>query len=362
MSSFEPRPALPEHNSDICEIFDSTPMEGQISIRFERRPDYFAGARIQNLNQKVYVGWDSAKEKAFAITNVGSRPVYIGGEIQDVSYYCDLRILPEYQSRTQLARGFKYLREEILKGDNYAQCLIVSDNLKALDVLTSKRAGLPSFYHTGDYHTWAIGAGQKFRCHSTLTIRKATVDDIQDMQSFMDQEGSRKLFFPVYDLSKVGTHPYYQNQRIEDYYLVFDGSSIIGMVGTWDVEFCKQSRIVSYAPSIRWSRRIFNSLAFLNKGFHLPPEGSLLKYFLLHSIVIKNDDPDVLRALLERIGKDCTGYDYFLLGLAAQDPLNAAVGGFKKRLYKAGHYLISFGKPGVLDRLPSNYYLEAARL
>ena len=64
MSSFEPRIALPEHNSDICEIFRSTPMEGQISIRFEREPDYFVGSRIQNLEQRVYIGWDKKARKA----------------------------------------------------------------------------------------------------------------------------------------------------------------------------------------------------------------------------------------------------------------------------------------------------------
>ncbi|HBS04635.1 MAG TPA: hypothetical protein DEA96_06710 [Leptospiraceae bacterium] len=338
-------------------------MEGQISIRFEREPDYFVGSRIQNLEQRVYIGWDKKARKAVAVTNVGSRPVYVDGEMRNVPYYCDLRILPEYRSRTLMARGFRFLRDHLLQGDDYAQCLIVSDNLKALDVLTSGRAGLPGFYHTGDYNTWAISTRQKFKSSSSgVQIRRAGADDRSAMQKFMDLEAPRKLFYPVYDFNEIGSHPYYENQRLEDYFLAFQDSRLVGILGCWDVEFCKQSRVVSYSTSLRWMRKIFNRLAFINNGFQLPPEGSLLKYFILHTLLIQNDDPEILRALINQVGLESSGYDYFLLGLAARDPLNDAVRKLKKRLYRAGHYLISFGKPDVLQKTESNFYLEAARL
>jgi hypothetical protein len=338
-------------------------MEGQIAIRFERDPDYFVGARIQNLDERIYIGWDKNNEKAFAICNVGSRPVYVGNQIQSVPYYCDLRILPEYRNKTILARGFRFLRESVLVGDSYAQCLIVSDNDRALDALTSGRGGLPNFYHTGNYNTWAISLGQSFGKPGTdVQIRRARREDLPGMQQLLDIQGPHKLFYPAYELQQIGKHPYYLNQKIEDYFLAFRNGKLVGMLGTWDLEFCKQSRVVSYAPSIRWFRRAFNKLHFLNKGFQLPQEGSLLKYFVLHTVIIKDNDPAILQALIQTVGRESSGYDYFLLGLSATDALNHAVNRMKKRLYKAGHYIISYGRPEILDSPVKDFYLEVARL
>ena len=68
--------------------------------------------------------------------------------------------------------------------------------------------------------------------------------------------------------------------NIENFYLVLDGDTLMGVTATWDAEAIKRFRILGYYNSMKWVKKGFN-LASKFMGFEpLPSVGGTFRYFI----------------------------------------------------------------------------------
>ena len=95
----------------------------------------------------------------------------------------------------------------------------------------------------------------------------------------------------------------------------------------------------------------------------LPAPGGILSYLTLHCVVVEDNQPDLLRLLLDHAVDRFHGrYDALVCGFFAQDPLATVPARYRRRLLLSDHFLVSYdGDPReqLDDRLP---YVEVARL
>lgn len=361
--------ARPEDDAELRALF-RVPMAGSIAIASEREPNYFRSAAVQNEEPLVFVGRDTERGGLAGVFSVGRRRVFVDGRPRALPYFCDLRILPAFRQGTLLARGYRFVRERVLDGDDLAQTIVIADNLVALEALTSGRGGLPVYHPYGEYHTYAVNIRSAARSRDDLNcmVRRATGEDLPAIQAFLQKEAPRKQFYPVYDFTRLqGPGPvpdYYADIRIEDFFLAFAGAKLVGLVGVWDQKAFKQTRVISYARSIAYTRPLYNLAARATGGIVLPPAGSLMEYFNLHALLIENDDPGIFAALIAAVKNTYRGgpHEYFLCGLDASDPLNAALGRERHRLIRGRHFLIGFGSDPRPTLRPGPFYLETARI
>ena len=122
-----------------------------------RRPDYFHGTAVQCEQPEVYVPKQKDEAGLAGVFGAGLRRVFVNGQPRPVRYLSDLRISPSHRSGSLLARGFRFLRREVFKNDEFAQSLVVTENKNALNLLTSGRCGLPGYFQFGDYVLSLIG-------------------------------------------------------------------------------------------------------------------------------------------------------------------------------------------------------------
>ena len=113
----------------------------------------------------------------------------------------------------KLARGFQFLRNEVLRNGEFAQTLVLSENEKALDLLTSRRCGLPGYFPCGEYDYFLIGLRHSPSPSPRLQVRRATPRDVPLMQEFFDREAPRKQFFPAYRFDELDRSAYYRDMR-----------------------------------------------------------------------------------------------------------------------------------------------------
>jgi len=356
MSRFTFEIATDSDQAEILYLF-RLPMTGDISLALERDPDYFAVARVQNLHPEVYVGRDREAKRITGIFSVGKRPVFVNRERIEIPYFCDLRIHPDYRSGSLLARGYQFASNEILK-NGYAQTIIVSDNEKAMTALLGGRAGLPLYYQFGDYRTFAIPRNQKLK--SKTSIRRAEQGDLPAIVNFLNIEGKKKQFFPDYGLD--WNTPYFKDARIDDLFLAIERSEIVGTVGVWNQKSFKRTRLAGYSRRMNVIRPLYNVLAALRRGIRLPSPSEVLNYSFLYAVAIRENDPSVLADLLSSILCSNFGCEYFLLGLDAADPLIRSLRGFRFRVFRAQHFLVSRDRDPRPDLEKSPFYLEAARI
>ena len=143
------RRATPDDGEGLVSLFDVCPMGSSIQLVMQRQPDFFAAAEVQVEDVEIVVGERKDPQEIVASFAAGRRQVYLDGHCKQVRYLSDLRIHPDCRGGTLLARGYRYLRQNIFAPGEWAQTMVLEDNRAALDLLTSGRAGLPHYVPAG---------------------------------------------------------------------------------------------------------------------------------------------------------------------------------------------------------------------
>jgi hypothetical protein len=341
MAGLTVRPAGPGDHRAIEELFRATSMGSSIRLSVERDPDYFAGARVQSDEPCVWAAFD-ADGRAVGLLSAGKRRVWAGGE-RDMRYLCDLRIHRDWQRSTLLARGFRLLRREVFAPGEWAQTLVLDENVRAIELLSSRRAGLPDYRAAGSYATWLLPA-QSIVADPAIAVRRAAPADLPEMQRLLDAAACRRSFAHLTDLSGLGGASWH-HLAIEDFLVAERSGRIAGMAGLWDQTGFQRLRIAGYSQVLSLLRPLWNAGTAVSGGVPLPRPGDALPLLKTTAVACEGDDPAVLRALLARALQVDRG-KLVLCGMSAADPLAAAMQGLRGRHDRGRHFLVGWdGEP-----------------
>jgi hypothetical protein len=290
--------------------------------------------------------------RAVGVFSAGSRRVWLGDEMP-MRYLSDLRIHPDWQGSSMLARGFRALRKEVFRPGEWAQTLVLEDNVRALELLTCRRGGLPEYRPAGRYVSWLL-PGQMIGVRSGHQVRGATHADLGAMQSLLDASSRRRSFAGVVNLADLG-RPAWRDLMIDDFLVAERDGVITGMMGLWDQSGFQRLRIHGYSPVVAALRPLWNSFA----SVPLPKAGRVLPLRKATAIACENDDPEILRALLA-VALAANDGRLLLLGLSARDPLVSALGGLKGRVEYGRHFLV--GWEGAPPEWEEPFAFDVARI
>lgn len=353
--------ATPADSADILSLFRSTPQRGRVVLNFEREPDYFRGGHVICEDPEIHI----AREKNGTLVmlyGLGWRTLYINGAPRAVRYAHDLRLAEQARGGRMILRMARYVAD-MIGPDDLMQTVILNENTDSLNSVASGRAGLPTYYPCGDIETSLI-----FRIHSPrendLEIRQAGVADLQQMQQFHDRYAPLRQFYPRYEFSRVlEGHPYFHGLALQDYWLAFRGNELVGMAALWDQKSFKQTRVIAYPAGLSGLRHLWNLWARIFGGLHLPAAGGTMRYLMLHSVLVRDNDPAVLRALLAKMSAYAASRQAAIsAGFFLDDPLRQAVQKCRRQILRSRHYLIGYHNDPrqQLDERPG--YIELARL
>jgi hypothetical protein len=342
MAGLKVRPAGPGDHSALEGLFRATSMGSSIRLNIERDPDYFAGALVQAEEPCVWAAFDESG-RAAGMLSAGKRRVWVGGGEQDMRYLCDLRIHRDWQRSTLLARGFRLLKREVFAPSEWAQTLVLEDNLQAIELLSSHRAGLPEYRPAGIYITWLLPS-QAVAVDTAITVRRARRPDLPEMQRVYNDSARRRSFAPVVDFNDLGG-PAWRDLAIGDFRVAGKDGRIAGMLGLWDQSAFQRLRIAGYSQAISFLRPLWNAGTLVSGGVALPRPGDALPLVKATAVACHDDDPAILRALLGHVLKD-DGGKLLLVGMSAADPLAAALQGLRGRQDRGRHFLVGWeGEP-----------------
>ena len=342
MAGLTIRPAGPDNHAALEELFRATSMGSSIRLNIERDPDYFAGARVQAEVPCVWAAFDESG-RAAGLLSAGKRRVRVGGGERDMRYLCDLRIHRDWQRSTLLARGFRLLKREVFAPGEWAQTLVLEDNVRAIELLSSRRAGLPEYRPAGTYLTWLLPS-QAVAADPAIPVRRARRTDLPDMQRVYAAAACCRSFAPVLDFNDLGG-PAWRDLAIEGFLIAEKDGRISGMLGLWDQTAFQRLRIAGYSQALSLLRPLWNAGTLISGGVPLPKPGDALPLRKATAVACENDDPGILRALLGRALQDADD-KLLLVGMSAADPLAAALQGLRGRQDQGRHFLVGWeGEP-----------------
>jgi hypothetical protein len=349
MSRYQFELATPADDADLRHIMSSTPMDGSIVVSFRREPSYFGAAVVEGRFRQVVAARDTHTGR---LVGFGSRSIstkFINGEPTPIGYLSNLRLLPEHRSLGLIARGYRYFKDLHQDGRTKLYLTtIATQNRKALDVLTSERAGLPHYQPAGDFHTFAIPTGPRWS-HPLppegIEVREATAEDWPWIVEFVKSQGSRRQFFPEYQLQDFGDDQgLLRGIWLSDLRLAMDGHDIVGIAAIWNQQRFRQTVIDSYRGALRYGRKFLNLAAKLLDRPRLPHPGSQIRAVNIAFPLASHDDPELFAALVSRLLRDISRQeaDYLLIGIHESDPLLPVIRSFRGRCYTTRLFLVTW--------------------
>lgn len=344
-------------------------MEGRIKLSFQREPDFFKGLDIEGNFVQVGLGRDLEKNKVIGFAMRTIKELYVNGEKKNIGYLSNLRLDEEYRGGTLIWRAYRFFKD--LHRDGRAKIYLTSileDNRLALEILTSGRGGLPPYRDYGRYISYTVGLKKRRKNNSSdIEIRKGNKDMLEDIITFLNTEGRKRQFYPVYKAEDfLNTEGILRGLNIENLFVALKGNEIVGTIGLWDQTSFKQDVIYGYSPLIKLIKPFWNIFAPLRDFPSLPPSGTALNFFFASLILVKNNYEPVFQALIEELRKEGSkrGFESMVLGLHSKDSLNSVMNQYPSFKLKSRIFLVHW-KDGeqfynsIDKRTP---YLEVATL
>ena len=341
-------------NREVLDLINSTSVKGDIEVSFTKEPDYLKAMKICANDVQAVIGRVNNKVEILGTRSL--KKVYINGTEETLGYLSDLKISNNAKKIHALSDGFRFMKS--LMDDKRTKlhiATIIEDNKQGKVSLTwaNKHPNIPHFYDLGIMNTYFIlPILPKFNLKKVKIVRGST-DLLGDIVKFLNNDGKKKQFFPVYTKEYFLNLP---NFHIEDFYIAIQDKEIIGVMAKWEQTPFKQVIIKKYNGKWKWIKKL--------TGNFLPKENEPIKQFYLSFIVIKDNDNKVFEALLNNIYNTNRNYKYFSLILHYKDKLNNSLKKYFNIKYKSRLYITEYLgndkiKNLIDDRIP---YLELAGL
>ncbi len=331
-----------KHDAQLRRIVRETPIPGHIAVAYEREPRFFDALEIAGRRYQVVAGAENGR-----VLGMGCRSVdeyRINGEVREFGYLGGLRSLVRGSRVTGLARGFRFFRK-LHDADPVPGYLttIIDDNDHARRILTSGRIGIPTYADFGEYRTAMVFLNRyrRFSGRGALEIRSGSEVAPSEITRFWAREGGRRQFFPHREAERFDR---FRGCGMDDLFVAIHDGRIAGTALLWDQGFCKQHRIVDYGRGMAACLPAIN-LGLRAAGFPaLPAVGEEVRYAYLSMICVREDDPAVLRGLINAAYAEARrrGLGFLCIGFHADDPLAVALRGYPRMVYRSRLFVVDW--------------------
>lgn len=319
----------------IRRLLANNPVPGQVTVTYEREPDYFLGCGTMGRFCQVLVARRQPDGEVAAVATRTTRPLFVNGQIEEVGYIGQLRVDERFRGRWIVSSGFRYFHH--LHADGRVTgyiTTIIEGNAQAQGLLVERaRRNFPIYREVGRLCTAAIilkkpffklrPRNTQYAPRTTFEIGPASPTDLPAIVVFLRQHGSTKQFFPVYSEDDFCNSPTTLGFQLGDFVVARQDGKIVGVIGLWDQSSFKQTVVRAYNGSLRQLRPLYNGWLRLSGAKPLPSPGQPIHFAYASFICIAENNPDIFGILLQNVYNLAVerGYAYLMVGLSTRDPL-----------------------------------------
>jgi ribosomal protein S18 acetylase RimI-like enzyme len=360
-TDFAIRDALSSDNNSLIALAAACPMVGNVSLRIDRSPNFFALNRLEGDQWKVGVA-----ERGGAIVGcvaVSERRSFVNGRASRTGYAGDLKVHPAHRDTTIADELSRYSERAFSGLPATAPVLItVLAGNRSMERRLSGPRGVPAFKRIGTIRTYSLPILWRRQTASPIRIAHARWSDLGEMAALWKRIAPLRQLAPVLPVDAMAwwirSTP---GLEISSYRVARSQSGeLLGFVAVWDQRTFKQLNVVGYSPRMRAARAVFNLLAPVVGGEPMPETGQALNCVTIAHICVPGDRCEVLHALLVSTHNELrhSGISFINVGLDTRDPLSAAMDGFFAQPTDVNAY-VTRSRSGIpsesLDEAPVHY-------
>lgn len=333
--------AVASHNEDveIRSLLRENPMEGSISLSFEREPNYFADGINPFEAKRTIVARERGRVVCMGSCAVRRR--FVEGNERSVGYLGGLRLAASHAGQTEILRaGYEFFHQlELESPADFYFTSIASDNRRARRLLERGLPGMPVYEFVGELVTLMLPAKWLFRRTSKSGLSGLTPDALSKR---LNDNNRNYQLAPVWSADELEILSDLGLQR-HKFFRCGDASGAL-----WDQSCFKQTVIRRYASGLGKFRPAANAWAWMTGGIRLPALGEQIRNAYVSHIIAgdtERDLPQLLRLLQSVAGH--AGLELLTIAFAADDPrLNVVREISKAREYYTRIYLVHWSDCG----------------
>jgi len=356
----------------IRQLLRDNPMRGEISLSFEREPNYFLGAGVAGSDDQTMLAFEG--ERLLCMGRCSIRRRYMNGVVRRVGYLAELRLDASAQGRFDILRdGYRFLRE--LHRDSPPDVYftsIAADNYRAIRLFERGLRGLPTYRFLTGFVTLVIPVPRKSstrvqqKLHSRgLSMEKGAEGNLPELTDFLNAQSSLQQLAAHWtpeDLRSLAE----RGLTLDKFLLLRKSGKIVACIALWDQRNFRQTVIREYGRTTRIVRPAVNLAAkFLNTP-RLPEPNSILAQAFLSPLAIDPGYAALLPDLITLCAPTATqcGVEFLTLGLAANDSrLPMLKKHFNSRVYQSRLYCVAWpDSPATSQDFASTHCLPEVAL
>jgi ribosomal protein S18 acetylase RimI-like enzyme len=355
------RDATADDNEQLIGLAAACPMVGDVSLRIDRGPNFFALNRLEGDQWKVGVA-----ERGGAIVGcvaISERRSFVNGRESRTGYAGDLKVHPTHRDTTIADELSRYSERACSELPATAPVLItVLAGNHSMERRLSGPRGVPAFRCIGTIRTYSLPILWRRRTVSSIRIAHARWSDLGEMAALWKRVAPLRQLAPVLPVDAMAwwirSTP---GLDISSYWVArSQDGELLGFFAVWDQRAFKQLNIVGYSPRMKAARAVLNVLAPAVGAERMPETGQALNCVTIAHVCVPGDRPDVLRALLVSAHNELrhSGISFINVGLDTRDPLSSAMDGFFAQPTDVNAY-VTRSRSGIpsepLDEAPVHY-------
>ena len=352
MKDFHFELATQDDDPAIRRLLRENPVPGEITVTYEREPDYFLGCETMGPFWQVIVARHKPTGQIIGLACRATRPMFVNGEIKEVGYLGHLRVDHRYRGRWLVAFGMRFFRELHRDGrvSGYITT-IIEENKVARGLLVDRPLPHHAIYReVGQVSTLAVILRRpRSLVESPLEIGKIADTDLNEIANFLNNHGKHKNFFPVYAVEDFRNGKTMPDLCVEnDVFVARQDNELVGVIGLWDQSRIKQTVVQAYSKRMRMTRPFYNAIALLMRGHPLPLPGEEIHHIYANFVCVAHNDPVTFRALLRYIYHEAfsRGYAYLSIGFDSRDPLLPVAKRYAHITYPSRLYTVCWDQDG----------------
>lgn len=323
------RIATRDDNHQLIQLAASSSMAGEIGLRIDRKPDFFALLQLRG-DTKVFVA--SENGQIIGAICVSLQQVYVGGAIFPLHYIGDFKVAEAYRNKgIGLALCNAMADYVIAQNADLAFLNVSKGNTKPLSFFRN-RPNVPDFDHIGTFNIYQIIARKINRQQHQKAIEESGVN-CEVLQFFNGH--SRQ-----YQLGPVLTEETFQSTHV---FVIRESGKIIAGMALIDTMPLKQNVVTALSWKLKAALNIINTIGPVAGFSKMPTTNQPVKMMYIRWMAVEENNQEQVRQLIHHARHIAfiKKYSYVSIGLHEKDSLNKALSGIAKFTFRSDGMLLS---------------------
>jgi hypothetical protein len=333
------REATRDDNEGLVELTSITPMKGNISLRIDRRPDFF---RLLEMRGKSIVLVAASENTIIGSVSAAATEVFLDGKPETVYYLGDFKVHPDHRGSLLAARIARALYQKL--GSMDADLLFCTAAYGNDDVspFFMGRAFCPPAGKAGIFHVLQIIPTPVKARNSKYHLRE-------------DLPPSSSLSFFNNFMKKFQPGPVYTDKSFENTSLINASfnNRVVSAISLADISFAKQNVLIGLPVHLKCIFSVINALKTILPVVTLPVINDPVRILYIKALAFEPGYEEALKSLVGRARNIAweKKYSFLAIGIHEKDPVLKILAGYPKFTFKSMGFVASM--KGKNDKINS---------